>query len=160
MRPLTAPWHSRALPLERPDSVLLLSSDQIRQHQREETPPFEVECKETRVDVISCMLLPGLLRAIQKHLWTQTLGEVTVASIAVERYRQEVGQLPPDLDALVPHYLPRVPEDRTGQLLGFRLLPKVYAADARGPGGRDDSSNPKPEKRGFDSDAIVFKFER
>ena len=106
------------------------------------------------------MLLPGLLRAIQIHLWTRTLGEVTVASIAVERYRQKEDQPPPNLDALVPQYLPRVPENSTGQILGFRLLPKGYAVYARGPGGRDDGSNPLADKRGSDSGAIVFKAER
>jgi len=113
-----------------------------------------------RANLFSCMLLPGAVRMMQAQLRTQTLGGATLTSLAVERYREEVGHLPPDLQSLVPRFLPKIPHDPyTGQLLGFRLLPQGYVVSSGRASGDEDGTTPKEKARPA-SDEIVFRIER
>jgi hypothetical protein len=117
-----------------------------------------------RVNLISCMLLPGVTRTMQAHLWTRALGEVAVAAIGVDRYRQEVGRLPSDLDAVVPRFLASVPKDpHTGQPIGFSLLPSGYAFFSGGKSFLGNDTGQKANTPGITankSDGIVFRVER
>ena len=71
-----------------------------------------------------------------------------IAEFAIECYRQETGIYPPSLEALVPKYLARVPEDPfVGRPLRYRLAtPEGYRVFSVGPDGRDDGGKPFPEK--------------
>lgn len=109
-----------------------------------------------QMNIISCMLLPGAVRAMQAHLWARTFGDVTLTSLAVERYRQEVGGPPTDLQSLVPRFLPKIPENPfTDQPLGFRLLPMGYIISSGNVGSHEDGSTRK-DKAPFAPDDIVF----
>jgi hypothetical protein len=65
---------------------------------------------ETRVNILSCEILPSIIRAMRIHLWTQALSDAVIASLSVEQYRQATGHLPDDLQVLVPEYLPEIPK--------------------------------------------------
>jgi hypothetical protein len=111
--------------------------------------------------IISCMLLPGVIRAVQADLWTQTFGKVAMAAIAVERHRRDFGDMPTDLDALVPRFLPRVADDPyTGQPISFQQLPKGYTVYTGGTVDRDSGHRPQAGEAKFDSGEIVFRVER
>jgi hypothetical protein len=121
-----------------------------------------VAVDKQRVNIISCMTLPPIIRVMRRHIWTETLGEATLTAMLVERYRLEQGRLPPDLQALVPQYLQKIPEDPyTGQPLRFRLLPAGYAVSSPGatepPDARKDA--PKQSQDGG-SPEIIFQVER
>jgi len=127
----------------------------------EQNRHFAATADKKRLNIISCMLLPGSIRAFQGDLWTQTLGEVTLASLAVERHRQEFGHLPTDLDALVPRYLPKVPEDPyTGHPISFHLLPKGYVVYAPGISSPNSATSRLMHTLQPEPDDIVCKVER
>ena len=116
---------------------------------------------KSKVNIISCMILPGTIRGMQAHLWTQGLVDATRTVLAVEGYRQEMGRLPPDLQTLVPRFLVQIPEHaETGQPLGLSVFPKGYAVHS--PNGRhldDDATQPKSQPP-FESDEVVVRIER
>ena len=72
--------------------------------------------------------------------------EVTLAAIALERYRRDNGPWPTVLADLTPEYLARVPLDRfDGQLLRYRLVdgrPLLYSV---GVDRDDDDGRPTPD---------------
>ena len=114
-----------------------------------------------RCNLVSGLLLPFAIRSVQIHLWTRTLGEITLASIAIERYRQEHGQLPTDLRSLVPAYLEKVPEDPyTGGTISYRPLPKGYVLFAGRLDAPGSSDGAPASKKDLDSSEIVFRVER
>jgi hypothetical protein len=77
-----------------------------------------------------------------------TLDRCARASLAVERYRREhAGQLPKDLEALVPAYLASVPVDPfTGQSLRFGNTATAYTIYGAGDDGRDDGGDLSSEQ--------------
>jgi len=114
--------------------------------------------KSKDLNIISCLVFPGIIRAIQIDLWSQTLGEVTMAALAMERYRQETGHLPPGLQALVPHYLPNISQNPyTGQPICFSLLPKGYEVYAPNRHANQARLGKISES---ESDEIAFRVER
>jgi hypothetical protein len=124
--------------------------------QVEQNRQFASRGDRQQLNVISCMLLPGTIRAIQSDIWTHTLGQVTVASLAVERHRRELGRLPADLGELVPRYLSKVPEDPfTGRPISFRLLPKGYSVYASAASGRNSDPGGQAGAAVSQSDDII-----
>jgi len=116
---------------------------------------------KSKVNIISCMILPGTIRGMQAHLWTQELVDATRTVLAVEGYRQEMGRLPPDLQTLLPRFLVRIPEDaETGQPLGFSAFPKGYAVHSLNGRSRDDDATHPKSKPVFKSDEVVVRIER
>jgi hypothetical protein len=84
-----------------------------------------------------------------------------MAAIAVERHRRDFGDMPTDLDALVPRFLPRVADDPyTGQPISFQQLPKGYTVYTGGTVDRDSGHRPQAGEAKFDSGEIVFRVER
>jgi hypothetical protein len=69
---------------------------------------------------------------------------LTIAAIALERYRLQHGHYPPALAQLVPAYLPQIPLDpMDGRPLRYRLKPdNDYTLYSVGQNGRDDRGNP------------------
>ncbi len=68
-----------------------------------------------------------------------TLGEVQQISAAVEQYETDQGVLPPNLEALVPQYLPSLDRDIWGQTYGYEPAEKpelrVFSLGADGKKG-------------------------
>ena len=68
---------------------------------------------------------------------------VLAAKMAVLAYRGEHGALPADLNALVPDYLPAVPQDPFTQApLRFRKPPGGFVVYSIGPDGADNGGTP------------------
>lgn len=88
----------------------------------------------------------------------------TIAAIAVERFRVAHGQLPENLNELVPQFISAVPLDPfDGQPLRYHRLTKGYVIYSIGSDGHDDGGREKPadwkssDKTSFD---ITFTVER
>src|SRR5205085_10074692 len=65
-----------------------------------------------------------------------------VAALAVERHRLARGAWPASLDALVPDFLPGVPDDPfDGRPLRYRRLADGVVVYSVGPDGADDGGN-------------------
>jgi len=85
-------------------------------------------------------------RAGQTCIRHETQRRLTVAAIALERYRLRHGQMPEDLEALVPEVLRGVPLDpMSAKPLCYRLIPvgsfRLYSV---GEDGTDDGGDAKP----------------
>jgi hypothetical protein len=84
----------------------------------------------------------ALLKACSTQVWQR----LTVAALALERYRLRRGQLPPELATLVPKFLPAVPVDpMDGRPLRYRLLPEGgFLLYSVGEDGVDNGGDPRP----------------
>lgn len=72
--------------------------------------------------IFAKLLLPALGRAVQRSARSQTYVDAASLACALERYRLANGKLPDTLDALVPAFIGRVPNDVIdGKPLRFRL---------------------------------------
>jgi hypothetical protein len=60
---------------------------------------------------LSSTTLPGLDRTLAKAAWGEAMRELTVAAIALKRYRLRHGEWPKRLDQLVPEFVNTVPSD-------------------------------------------------
>jgi len=86
------------------------------------------------------------------------------SALAVERFRLAHGQLPEDLQELVPQFLSAVPDDPfDGQSLRYHRLAKGYVVYSIGRDGHDDGGRERPfdakssDKTEYD---ITFTVER
>ncbi len=79
----------------------------------------------------------------------ETLREMTVAAVAIARYQLRTGNLPSDLAALVPAYLPQLPHDwMNGEPLRYQPHPDgTFTLYSVGADGRDDGGDPRPADR-------------
>jgi hypothetical protein len=84
---------------------------------------------------------------IRKELEAETLQQMTVAAIAIERYRKATGSFPSDLSALVPRFLHAIPVDRMdGKPLRYRKESDgKFLLYSVGTDGKDDGGDPAPE---------------
>jgi hypothetical protein len=85
------------------------------------------------------LLLPAIEKTADAGL--RTRGELLAAgaAVAAERYRRKTGTWPASLEALVPEFLPTLPNDPfTGQPLAFKRLPDGLVIYTVGPDGKDD----------------------
>lgn len=114
--------------------------------------------------ILSALMLPALGNAIVK----EANGSVQVSSaqtaLAVERFRLANGQLPENLNELVPQFLSIVPVDPfDGKPLRYHRLAKGYVIYSVGQDGHDDGGREKPadwkssDKTTYD---ITFTVER
>ena len=74
--------------------------------------------------------------------------QMTIAAIALKRYQLKHGNYPPDLNSLVPEFLPAVPLDPVdGQpLLYRRNADGTFLLYSVGENGVDDAGDPSLEK--------------
>jgi len=96
--------------------------------------------------ILSKLLLPALDRAIHAATRCETQREMTVAAIALKRYQLRTGKLPPNLEALIPEFLPVLPIDYMDGK-PFRYHPNVdgtFALYSVGEDGKDDGGDPNP----------------
>ncbi len=83
---------------------------------------------------------------IRKELEAETLQQLAVTAIAIQRHRKVSGTLPPDLGALVPRYLPTIPIDRMdGKPLRYRKeTENTFQLYSVGADVEDDGGDPSP----------------
>jgi hypothetical protein len=109
-------------------------------------------------------ILNGLRNIFPKEAETVSRIHVTMAALAVERFRLAQAQLPESLNELVPQFLSAVPIDPfDGQPLRYHRLIKGYLIYSVGADGHDDGGCEKPanwkstDKTSYD---ITFTIER
>jgi hypothetical protein len=95
---------------------------------------------------ISAIAIPNTTRAAATVARNETQRRLTIAAIALERYRLHNGQPPPDLDALVLQFQSAVPVDpMSAKPLGYRLNTNgSFTLYSVGEDGRDDGGDPSP----------------
>jgi hypothetical protein len=93
----------------------------------------------------SMAAVSSVLRRVMR---VEAARQITVTAIALKRYQLKHGNYPPDLDSLVPEFVPSVPFDPVdGQPLHYR--PKAdgtFLLYSIGENGKDDNGNPSLEK--------------
>jgi hypothetical protein len=114
--------------------------------------------------ILSMMLLPALDSAIFREASELSQIRSTQAALAVEHFRLAHGQLPENLDELVPQFLPTVPIDPfDGRPLRYHRLTKGYVIYSVGRDGHDNNGRERPastkssDKTEYD---ITFTVER
>ncbi len=107
-------------------------------------------------NLLTSTFIPGLAIAMRKHEWTQTLGQITLVALAVERFHNAKGAWPEDLQSLVPKYLSEVPQDPyTGKKFQLRASANGYALSTTG-----DFNDLDKDDLETSSNEIVFRVER
>lgn len=96
-----------------------------------------------RMLMVSRIAIPNLLNAGKTGTRYETFRELTVAALAVERFRRKHGRAPASLSDLVPVFLPAVPVDwMDGKPLRYRLNPDgAYTLWSIGEDLKDDGGD-------------------
>jgi hypothetical protein len=94
------------------------------------------------------MAIPNTARAAAVVARNETQRRLTIAAIALERYRLRKGQPPPDLDSLVPQFLSALPIDpMSARPLGYRRnTDGGFTLYSTGEDARDDGGDPSPRR--------------
>ena len=97
---------------------------------------------------LSMTTLAATDTALQKASQVECHAGLTVAAIALHRYRLRHGRWPEQLAALVPEFLPAVPRDwMDGNPLRYRLdADGSFTLYSVGSNGVDEGGDPRPEK--------------
>lgn len=95
-------------------------------------------------------LAPALSRTMLSFFRHETQREMTVAAIALERFKLRHGSYPARLDELVPEFLPAAPRDfMDGKTLRYRKnADGTFALWSVGENLVDDGGDPRPLKEG------------
>jgi hypothetical protein len=86
---------------------------------------------------------------IRRALALETMQQMVLAAIAIERHGKVSGTLPPDLRTLVPRYLSAVPMDRMdGKPLRYQKESEnTFLLYSVGTDGKDDGGDPSPSAK-------------
>jgi hypothetical protein len=113
---------------------------------------------------LSKLFVDALSGAITREASNFAYLRTSIAAISVERFRLAHGQLPENLNEVVPQFLSAVPVDPfDGEPLRYHRLTKGYVIYSIGSDGHDDGGREKPadwkssDKTSFD---ITFTVER
>ena len=90
------------------------------------------------------VLVPDFNRIIGFIAYNDTQNALLLTALALQAFHVEHGAYPPALAALVPKYLPKIPDDpfaRAGNLL-YALRGEHYLLYSIGPDGKDDGGIP------------------
>ena len=105
--------------------------------------------------------IPSLSSLSRKAMVLEAGRQITVTAIALKRYQLKHGNYPPDLNSLVPEFVPEVPFDPVdGQPLRYR--PKadgIFLLYSIGENGKDDNGDPSLEK-GVQSSSLYWQNNR
>jgi type II secretory pathway pseudopilin PulG len=98
----------------------------------------------------SLIAIPNYRRAFQTAVQKETQRQLTVTAIALKRYELRNGRPSPNLQALVPEFLPALPRDYfSTNHLQYRIKkdgsPVLYSV---GTDGHDDQGDPTPAQNG------------
>jgi hypothetical protein len=90
----------------------------------------------------------SLSRMLNKVMTTESVRQLTVTAIALKRYKLRHGNLPPDLTALVPVFLPAVPLDPVNaQPLHYKPnADGTFLLYSVGEDAEDNGGDPKPDE--------------
>jgi hypothetical protein len=92
--------------------------------------------------------IPGLISVFRKAMILEAARQITVTAIALKRYQLKHGNYPPDLNSLVPEFVPAAPFDPVdGQPLRYR--PKAdgtFLLYSVAENGKDDNGDPSIAK--------------
>jgi hypothetical protein len=114
--------------------------------------------------IFSVMLTPTFSSEIVREAAALAKMRTTQTALAVERFRLAHGQLPANLNELVPQLLASIPTDPfDGSPLRYRRLAKGYLIYSIDADGRDDGGREPPErKKSTDTSTydITFTVER
>ncbi len=93
----------------------------------------------------SIVTLGGVVRKVMR---VEVAKQMTVAAIALKRYQLKYGNYPPDLNSLVPEFVPTIPLDPVdGQPLRYRRnADGTFLLYSVGENGMDDGGDPSLEK--------------
>jgi len=107
---------------------------------------LEQRLQKNRPGILSSLILPALSAAMRAEATSQARHRVAQAAVAATRMRLEEGRLPPDLNTLVPRYLPAVPADlfTDGAALKARVKDGGLLIYSVGPNGVDDDGPAPP----------------
>jgi hypothetical protein len=96
----------------------------------------------------TAIAIPNTTRAAAVVARNETQRRLTLAAIALERYRLRKGRPPPNLDALVPQFLSAVPIDpMSAKPLGYRRnADGSFTLYSTGEDARDDGGDPSPRR--------------
>jgi hypothetical protein len=121
-------------------------------------------CKGKRQNGMVSLMMPAFDSAALACYRNACYLRCTAVAAACERYRQDAGQWPDTIDALVPRYLAELPLDPyTGQQLHFKRNPDGVVVYGLGLDRHDDAGRlqTKLESRpGFDVGVQIFDVER
>jgi hypothetical protein len=109
--------------------------------------------------LLTAILMPALSKAARMVAHGDARHRTARVALAAACYRAEKGDLPKDLDALVPDYAPMVPRDPfDGKPMKYRKTDDGVVIYSIGPDGKDDSGAP------WEKDArvgdVVFELQR
>lgn len=102
-------------------------------------------------DLLMSILLPSLTRADSIYVQATMHREITEVALALAAYRGEKGGYPRDLSALVPDYLPQLPQDVfAGQALIYKPAGDGYLLYSVGYNQMDDGGDDGKANRNAD----------
>jgi hypothetical protein len=115
-----------------------------------------------RMCIFSMMLLPALGKSIQRDCDHTARIRTTQTAIAIERFRRaHNGNLPADLNELIPTYLPSIPRDPfDGQPLRFKRRATGYVVYSIGSDLHDDGGNEGDPKKQSSAKDFTFIIEK
>jgi hypothetical protein len=112
-----------------------------------------------RACMLSGMLLPSLSRLAQRDASTLARIQITIAALAIERFRLAQGRLPKDLGELVPKFLDAIPNDPfDGAPLRYKRLAVGYVVYSVDADGRDDGGREAIRRKGTDETTSDITF--
>jgi hypothetical protein len=116
----------------------------------------------SRFMIFSRILLPALGKAVQRDADHTARIRTTQTAIAIECYRRaHHGELPSDLNELVPTYLPSLPRDPfDGEPLRFKRRTSGYVVYSIGRDLRDDGGDEGDPRKPSSAKDITFILER
>ncbi len=104
---------------------------------------------------LTALLLPAMSAALDAAARGNAMNDAVMTAIAIKRYRRDRGQIPKDLEQLVPDFLKQVPTDPIdGKPLRYVVKDSEYLLYSVGKNGVDDGG-----QGDYDPD-IVFRMER
>ena len=98
----------------------------------------------------SLMAIPNFTRASERAAQVETERQMTLAAIGLKRYQLRHGELPPNLEALAPEFLPVLPYDpMSGKSLCYHLKGDGgFVLYSVGEDGEDDGGDSNPRAGG------------
>jgi hypothetical protein len=113
---------------------------------------FDTRFKSEPKGIITSMLMPALWHVAGRGALGDARHRTARLALAAARYRAEKGELPKDLESLVPAYIPILPRDPfDGKPMKYHLTDDGAVIYSIGPHGEDENGAPwKNEEKAGD----------
>ncbi len=107
------------------------------------------------------VLLPSVARAVEADVRNRTHLNTAIVAVAAARYRQDHGEYPASLNALVPAYLDAVPLDPVdGEPLRYRVFDGGFVAYSLARNGTDENGEEFEDQQFWNEGDLTFTVER